>query len=59
MMGEMADYYDDRIGPVDDSVECRYCGETGLEWSHEGGRWRLVDCDGELHACPRRPAGGR
>lgn len=34
------------------TTECKFCGKSGLEWTDDNGRWKLiVPHTGELHIC--------
>lgn len=34
-----------------DEITCKFCGEAGLIWSHDGRRWYLTDEDCNEHKC--------
>lgn len=33
------------------TTACKYCGEEGLYWLQEDGRWKLVNEKNVLHTC--------
>lgn len=46
---------EDDFDPIDGAYirrgrRCKYCGERGLEWGQNSGKWRLFK-GGEMHSC--------
>jgi len=37
------------------AARCKRCGERGLIWENQDGRWVLVTLGGRRHDCPTKP----
>lgn len=61
-MGDMADYYDDRMDDMemgsDSDVQCRFCHSFGFHWKQlPNGSWRLhSNTTNKLHTCQQHPS---
>lgn len=39
------------------TTSCKFCGEGGLTWGHDGRKWYLVDSECNAHVCnPKKVA---
>ena len=36
------------------TVTCKYCGESGLTWEDDNGRWVLLHANGRVHKCKNK-----
>lgn len=41
---------------IEEGIICSRCGESELEWDHDGNKWCLINQSGERHVCGRATA---
>lgn len=53
----LSNYFDRHNGEEDEPpriVECNRCGQAGLHWEEDNGRWRLCTAKFAIHVCDEK-----